>query len=50
MYTYEVSKTPPLAKIFYDEKVVDVVGPWDSEESAQTWAESYTNKLNLGIE
>lgn len=50
MYTYTVSEEPPLAKIFYNEKVIDVVGPWDSSESANTWAEAYTNKLNLGIE
>lgn len=50
MYTYTITEEPPIARIFYNEKVVDVVGPWDTRESAETWAESYTNRLNLGIE
>jgi len=49
MYTYEVTDTPPMARIFFDDNVIDVVGPWDQLESAQTWAEAYVNKLNLGI-
>jgi hypothetical protein len=49
MYTYEISETPPMARIFYDGQVVEVVGPWDAIVSAQTWAESYVNKSNLGI-
>lgn len=49
MYTYEVTDSPPMAKIFYDGKVIDVVGPWDAVESAQIWAESFVNKSNLGI-
>lgn len=50
MFSYEVSENPPVARIFYNEKVVDVVGPWDSVESAKTWAESYINMRNAGIE
>lgn len=50
MYTYEISDSPTLAKIFYNGLVIDIVGPWDTQESAQSWAESYTNKMNLGIE
>jgi hypothetical protein len=38
-----------MARIFFDDNVIDVVGPWDQLESAQTWAEAYVNKLNLGI-
>lgn len=50
MYTYEVSEEPVMAKIFYDENIVDNVGPWESAEAAQTWVESYVNRLNLGID
>jgi hypothetical protein len=49
MYTYEISESPVLAKIFYNGLVIDIVGPWDERESAELWAESYTNKMNIGI-
>lgn len=49
MYTFEVTDDPAMARIFYDNSVVDVVGPWESMESAQAWSESYINKMNLGI-
>lgn len=49
MFSYEVADNPPIARIFYDGKVVDVVGPWDTLESAETWADSYVNMRNAGI-
>lgn len=49
MFTYEITDES-IAKIFYDGKVIDVVGPWDSRESALTWAESYVNMRNAGLE
>lgn len=50
MFTYEVSDNPPMCRIMSDNKnVIDESGPWESTESAKTWAEAYTNKLNSGI-
>lgn len=49
MYTYEVTEEPVLAKIYYDQNIIDTVGPWESVESAELWAEAYVNKSNLGI-
>ena len=49
MYTYEVTEDPAMAKIFYDGKIIDNVGPWESVEAAQLWAESFVNKSNAGI-
>lgn len=49
MYTYQILENPPTAKVFYNENVIDIVGPWDSVNSAQNWVESYVNRLNLGI-
>jgi hypothetical protein len=49
MFTYEVSDNPPMCRIISNESVIDESGPWESVESAQTWAEAYTNKLNSGI-
>lgn len=50
MFTYEVTDNPPMARVSYDGSIIDVVGPWDSVESATTWAESYTNMRNAGIQ
>lgn len=50
MFTYEITDDPTLAKIFYNGKVVDIVGPWDTRESALVWAESYVNMRNAGLE
>jgi hypothetical protein len=49
MYTYQITVEPVMAKVFYDENIVDNVGPWESIEAAQNWVESYVNKLNLGV-
>ena len=50
MFSYEVSDAPAMARIFYDGKIIDTVGPWDTVESAQIWAESYVNLKNAGLE
>lgn len=49
MYTYEVSGTPPMCKIFSGTSIIDNSGPWESVQSAETWAEMYVNSLNAGI-
>lgn len=49
MYSYEVSGTPPMCKIFKGTTIIDYSGPWESEESAETWASMYVNALNTGI-
>lgn len=49
MFSYTVDDNPPVARIFYDGKIIDVVGPWDTTASAETWAESYVNMRNAGI-
>jgi hypothetical protein len=48
-YTYEVTGTPPMCRVFSDGSLIDQSGPWESAESAETWAESWTNKLNVGL-
>jgi hypothetical protein len=50
MYTYSVEGAPPIARVFYNDLLVEVVGPWDSDESAKTWAESFINKSNIDLE
>jgi hypothetical protein len=48
MFTYEVTDNPPMSKVFSNGNLIDQSGPWDSVESAETWAEAYTNGLNEG--
>lgn len=50
MYTYEITEEPAMAKIFYDDNIIDNVGPWESPEAAREWSETYVNRLNLGID
>lgn len=49
MFSYIVSGTPPMCKIYSDGFVIDESGPWESKQSAETWATAYTNKLNAGV-
>lgn len=49
MYTYQVLEEELIVRIFYDDALIDQIGPWDSLESAATWAESYVNKMNAGV-
>lgn len=46
MYSFEVSGNPPMCRIYKGGAIIDNSGPWESEESATTWATMYTNALN----
>ena len=46
MFTYEVSGTPPMCKIFNGLNIIDNSGPWESKKSAESWASMYVNALN----
>ena len=46
MYTYEVTDNPPMSKIMRDGEIIDLSGPWESVEAAETWASQYAAKLN----
>lgn len=48
MYSYEVSGNPPMCKILSGASIIDNSGPWESVESAETWASMYVNALNDG--
>lgn len=49
IYTFQITGNPPMCKVYSNGTIIDQSGPWESVESAQTWAEAYTNKLNSGI-
>lgn len=49
MYEYEIVPEGPMVRIRYDGLIIDESGPWDSEESATTWASAYVNKMNSGV-
>jgi hypothetical protein len=49
MYSYEVSGNPPMCRIFSGSNIIDNSGPWESTESAETWATMYVNSLNAGV-
>jgi hypothetical protein len=36
----------PLVQILYGNNIIDESGPWESIESATTWAESYVSMKN----
>ncbi len=36
----------PLVQILYGNNVIDESGPWESIESATTWAQAYVNMKN----
>lgn len=38
----------PLVQILYGSNVIDESGPWESLESATTWAEAYVGMKNAG--
>lgn len=48
-YTFDVSGNPPICRVFSDGTLIDESGPWESQESAETWANAWTNKLNAGV-
>lgn len=49
MYSYEVVGNPPMCRITKNSLTVDYSGPWESVESAETWASMYVNALNEGV-
>jgi len=49
MYTYEVTGDPPMCKIFKGSNIIDHSGPWESKQSAETWASMYVNALNGNV-
>lgn len=48
-YSYQITDNPPMCKVYLDGSLIDESGPWESKESAEIWAASWTNKLNLGV-
>jgi hypothetical protein len=48
MYTFEIIGDPPRALIKSNDIIIDNSGPWESVESATTWASTYANALNEG--
>lgn len=48
-YTFQITGDPPICRVFSDGSLIDESGPWESEESARTWATAWTNKLNAGV-
>lgn len=48
-YTYKLIGNPPICQVFSDGSLIDESGPWESVESAETWASAWTNKLNTGV-
>lgn len=48
MYTYEL--TPDLKVNVYDPQgnLINWPGPWDTEDDAREWAQSFVNGLNNG--
>lgn len=50
MYTYEITNNPPMCRILKNEQTVDYSGPWESVESATSWAEQFTYEMNLNAQ
>lgn len=48
MYTYQVTGSPVMCKIFKDGELIDNSGPWESIAAAEQWAEAFTAKCNSG--
>jgi|AntAceMinimDraft_1070359.scaffolds.fasta_scaffold02564_6 hypothetical protein len=48
MYSYKVLGSPPMCQIIKGAVIIDLSGPWESKESAETWATMYVNALNAG--
>jgi hypothetical protein len=49
MYEFTLLEDSLLVRITYNGVVVDESGPWESVESATTWASSYVNLKNSGL-
>ena len=49
MFSYHIVPDPLLVQILDGENVIDESGPWESMESATSWASAYVNKLNSGV-
>jgi hypothetical protein len=47
-YSFQITGTPPICKVYSNGSLIDQSGPWESEEAARSWATSWTNKLNTG--
>ncbi len=45
-YTYTITEDLK-STIFSDGTEIDVSGPWESEESAISWAKAYVDELNF---
>lgn len=49
MFSYLVTENPVMVQIMYGDNVIDESGPWESTNSAATWASAYVEKMNAGI-
>jgi hypothetical protein len=49
MYSYSIVKESLLVQIFYNDIKIDEVGPWESLESATSWAEIYVAYKDSGL-
>ncbi len=49
MFSYQVLHETLLVQILYGDNVIDESGPWESLQSAVSWAEAYVAKMNAGI-
>jgi hypothetical protein len=49
MYEFSLLEDSLIVCVTYNGAVVDESGPWESPESATTWATSYVNFKNSGL-
>jgi hypothetical protein len=49
MYSYLIIEEQLLVQIFYGSSMIDESGPWESIESATSWAEMYVSHKNSGL-
>jgi len=49
MYSYDMIEESLLIQIYYNDVLIDQIGPWESAESAVSWAELYVAKKNAGL-
>lgn len=38
-----------MVQILFGDNVIDESGPWESYDSAVSWASAYVNKMNSGV-
>lgn len=48
-YSFTVDSETLVCRIMKNSIVFDESGPWDTRESAETWASQITSKLNIGL-